>query len=139
MSDTNTYIFYIKIMEETIMKNNKFNVISQCFYGNRVETELTEKDIDMFILGILDERAYAGEKIDRTMVKFPSDNNLYLVYNKYSEMEAAGDKRRKPTAIISELGMTLYSRVIACRLDDNGEFTRLKDGDYEKIIKYLTK
>lgn len=121
------------------MKDNLFNVIAQCFYGNRVETELTEKDIDMFILGVMDKIAYTGEKIDRTIIKLPNADNLYIIYNKYSEEEEANYVDRQATVIIKELGLTLYSRAIACRINDNGEFTWLEDGDYEKIIEYFVK
>ena len=41
--------------------------------------------------------------------------------------------------IIPELNLTQYSRCIALRMDENGEFGSLQEGDGEFIEKYLAR
>lgn len=130
------------------MKNNNLiTIITQHYYGNRVGTEIDKDRIDAFILGNIDGEMCEGEKVDRTIINLPNAENLVLVYNKYFEEEELERKERifkkdnyvlKPSAIIEELGLTLYSKCIVCRVNNNGEFVNLKAGDYEKAIEYLT-
>ena len=85
--------------------------------------------------------------VDRTIVKIPNTDNLVIVYNKYFEENERKRKEDlfkndnyilKPTATIPEINLELYSRCIVCRVNDNGEFESLRDGDFKKFEQYLT-
>ena len=127
--------------------NNTISIVSQAFYGNRTGTEIAPEKLDRFILGYLDDYP-TDYPIDRTIVKIPNEDNIVLVYNKYKEAERRKDKEKyfkkneyilKPLATIPELNIEIYSRCIACRMNEYGEPESLQDGDYEKIVKYLAK
>lgn len=129
------------------MNKNMINIVAQAFYGNKVGTSIEVKNIDSFILGNLDGINASYEKVDRTIVKIPNTDNLVIVYNKYQEEDELKRKDElfknkdyilKPTATIPEINFELYSRCIVCRVNDNGEFESLRDGDFEKFEKYLT-
>ncbi len=128
-------------------KNNEsIRVIAQAFYGNRTGTEIKRKNIDRFILGYIDSSIVVNEPINRTVVAIPDTDNLVIVYNNYKEEKKLIEKEElfkdkgyelKPLAVIPELSIKLYSRCIACRMDENGELQSLQDGDVDKIIKYF--
>ena len=112
-------------------------IMSQAFYGNRMLTEIFVEDLDIFILGYLDrEIVNPAKKIDRTIINIP-DSNVVIVYNKYQEEIRSKCKDSKPLAIIPEKNITLYSRCIACRINDNGELVDLKPDDIEIVEKYF--
>lgn len=126
--------------------NDVIKIVAQAVYGNRVETEIDKKDVDKFILGYLDDSISVNEKIDRTIVNIPSEKNLVIVYNKYKEEKELNRKEElfnednyvlKPLAVIAEENIEIYSRCIACRIDENGELESLQNGDYEKLLNYL--
>lgn len=135
------------------MENNKNNknitIITQEFYGNRTMTEVKSENIDNFILGHLNEKydaKFFNEKIDRTIINIPN-TNLAIIYNKYQEdfrvalkakIYAETGYEAKPTAIIPEKNLKLYSRCIACRINENGNLDSIKDSDYSIITKYFT-
>lgn len=113
-------------------------ILSQAFYGNRTGTEVCPEDLDRFILGYLDDKMEVRKPIDRTMILVPETENVYLIYNKYQEEETLKDVRKyniKPLATIN--GQNIYSRVIACRIDENNEPQSLEIGDYEIVMPYL--
>lgn len=141
---------------------NIISIISQAFYGNRVETEIDREKVDAFILGHIDGDVNEWEKVDRTIINLPNLDGIVLVYNKHNEERVINrdiwvddkwdwldkewlEKTRqeelkyelKPTAIIPELDLTLYSKCIVCRVDENNNLVSLEDGDYEKFEKYL--
>lgn len=131
------------------MEENKIIVIvAQEFYGNLTMTEIKEKNMDDFILGHLDERYNAeffGDKIDRTIIDIPN-TNLVIIYNKYQEEERlelkaelfkGRENEAKATAIIPEKSLTIYSRCIVCRRNEDGSFDSIEDDDYNVITKYL--
>ena len=126
--------------------NNKANemitVMAQAFYGNRTITEVFADEIDMFLLGWLDSKLYKKytkpEDIKRIVVKIPKNDNLVLVYNQVEEDENVADHILE-TACIPEIGLTLHSRCFVCRIDENGNFKSLEDGDIDKFINYLSK
>ena len=128
------------------MKNEKntISIVAQAFYGNRMGTAVSREDIDRFILGYLGDELATEEPIDRTIIHVPNTDNLVIVYNKYFEEEERNRKDRllkeknyvlKPLAIIE--GTELYSRCIACRINEDGELDSLQKGDYEEIVKYF--
>ena len=125
---------------------NTINIIAQGFYGNRTGTSVKKDNIDRFILGYIDEDMRVTEKIDRTIIPVSNTNNIVIVYNKYQEEDAIAYKEEvfnkegyvlKPTVIISENNVELYSRCIVCRINDDGELESLHDGDYRKFVEYL--
>lgn len=131
------------------MSENKIiTIVAQEFYGNHTITEIKEKNIDDFILGHLDEKYNAeffGEKIDRTIINIPN-TKLVIIYNKYQEEDKLALKARvykdrenkvKPTAIIPEKDITIYSRCIVCRINEDGSFDSIEKSDYNIITKYL--
>ena len=126
--------------------NKNINVVAQAFYGNRTGTMINLDDVDSFILGNLDGINMPYEKVDRTIINLPNMDNVVIVYNKYQEEHDLKRKedlfknnnyKLKPTAIIPEYDMELYSRCIVCRINENGELESLQDGDYEKFVNYL--
>lgn len=126
--------------------NNTIKVIAQAFYGNRTETDIKKENLDMFILGYVDNSISTDEKIDRTIINVPNTDNIVIVYNKYQEEKELNRKNKlleknnyelKPLVIIPENNTKLYSRSIVCRMNKNGELESLQNGDNNKFIKYL--
>ena len=134
--------------ENTCKKSDYLTIIAQAFYGNRTMTEIRPEDMDRFILGYLDRSLEVREPIDRTIVRVPGTDGFVLVYNKYQEEKRLrrGEEllreegyEIKPLAIVPELNLTLYSRCIALRMNEQGEFGSLQEGDGEFIEKYLAR
>lgn len=128
------------------MKNELICIISQAFYGNRTGTEIRRENIDRFILGYQTDDFDVTEAIDRTVIHLPGSDNLVLVYNKYQEEERLEAKERalrednyilKPLASIPEMNLDIYSRCIVCRMNADGVFESLAEGDYEIWGRYL--
>jgi hypothetical protein len=129
------------------MTNNEtIFIISQAFYGNRTSTQIRREDIDRFILGYQSDDLTVTEPIDRTIIHLPGSDNLVLVYNKYQEEEQLEVKERalrednyilKPVASIPEANLDIYSRCIVCRMNTDGVFESLGEGDYEIWGRYL--
>ena len=128
------------------MKNELICIISQAFYGNRTGTEIRRENIDRFILGYQTDDFDVTEAIDRTVIHLPGSDNLVLVYNKYQEEERLKVKERalrednyviKPLAAIPELNLEIYSRCIVCRMNADGEFESLAEGDFKIWDRYL--
>ena len=128
-----------KIMEEIKMNNETLTIMAQAFYGNRTITTIRTDKIDSFILGYIDSSLMDGrDAIDRTIVKVPNTENLVIIYNKYEEDKCKEDEDvTKPTVIIPEKDLTLYSRCIACRLNDDDSFTDIEEEDINIINKYF--
>lgn len=125
------------------MKKNLLRIVAQGFYGNRTATEIDVENLDRFILGYVDNKTKVTEEIDRTIVKIPN-TDIVIIYNKYAEerrlkkLEKLGVRQEtNPLAIISEKNLEIYSRCIACRMNENRELKGLEEKDYEVIVKYL--
>ena len=121
-------------------------ILAQAFYGNRTMTEIRPEDMDRFVLGYLDSSLAVSEQIDRTIVHIPGSDNLVLVYNRYQEEQRLEEGEKllreenyeiKPLAVIPEIGLTLFSRCIALRMNEDGSFASLWDGDSRILTKYL--
>lgn len=128
------------------MKNELICIISQAFYGNRTGTEIRRENIDRFILGYQTDDFDVTEAIDRTVIHLPGSDNLVLVYNEYQEEERLKVKERalrednyviKPLAAIPELNLEIYSRCIVCRMNADGVFESLAEGDFKIWDRYL--
>lgn len=127
--------------------NNTIRVITQAFYGNKMETDIKKENIDRFILGYIDNSITINKKVDRTIVKIPNTDNIIIIYNKYQEEEELNRKNEllsnnnyvlNPLVIIPEHNIKIYSRCIACRINENGELESIQNEDYEKLVKYLS-
>ena len=128
----------LKERKQIIMKNdvntNKEKtiiIVTQQFYGNKVIVEIKERNLDNFVLGLIAEESEIGFDItelfpkDRTIVKIPNSENLYLIYNKYTF-----------SAYIPELNFKLYSRCIICKIE-NGVYKDITANDLPLFMKYL--
>ena len=135
-------------------KNDQIAILIQQFYGNRTMTFINPDEFDAIMLGCLDkkwfEERHDREKIDRTIIRVPDTENVVLVYNKYQEEERLKELqhfiqevyknryRFNPSAVIPEMGIVLYSRCIACRINEDGALISLEKEDYPKVVQYLT-
>lgn len=135
-------------------------IVAQQFYGNRTGTEISKKDINFFLKGILSPELFPGEDktVDRKIVKIPGTDNLVIVYDQNQENEYVnvvfpaqyakdGEEYKKRTGRemtmhvsceIPEIGFKIHTRCFACRIDENGELKSLEDGDSEKYIRCFT-
>lgn len=118
----------------TTMKK-PIRILAQAFYGNRTATDIYPEEIDSFILGYLDGKIRDNDLIDRSIINIP-ESDIVIVYNKYQEERKSAIDGAKPLAIIPEK-MNIYSRCIACRIDENGEFIDLKPEDTDVVEKYF--
>ncbi len=123
-------------------------ILAQAFYGNRTQTYISPEDMDRFILGYLDSSLEVIEPVDRTIIHIPGSDDLVLVYNKYQEEDSLKEREQilkqenyemKPLAVIPEIGLKLYSRCIALRMNEDGSFSSLQDGDSRILVKYLSR
>lgn len=131
---------------QDIRKKSIF-IIAQAYYGNRTGTYIKSSRIDQFIMdGSTGDEWNPRLPIDRTVVRIPGAPHIVLIYNRFMEVCKLERKRAlwkddehklKPTAVIPEIGLTLYSRVIACRMDEHGWLKSLEEGDGDVICKYL--
>ena len=130
------------------MKNERISIISQAFYGNRTGTELRGESIDRFILGYQTDGVTPRLPIDRSIIRLPGTKKVVLIYNKYFEAEWLEKKDRalrednyeiKPLAIIPELDLKIFSRCIACRMNDDGKLESIKEEDFCVLDRYLAR
>lgn len=126
---------------------NTIRVMAQAFYGNRTETDIERENLDRFILGYIDNDIAIDGKIDRTIINIPNADNIVIIYNKYQEEKELNKKKElldnnnyelKPLAVIPEHAIEIYSRCIACRMNEDGELESLQNEDYKKLVKYLS-
>ena len=132
--------------EKASQMSDPLIILAQAFYGNRTMTEIRPEDMDRFVLGYLDSSLEISEPIDRTVVRIPGSDSLVLVYNRYQEEERLKEGEKllreenyeiKPLAVIPEINLTLYSRCIALRMNEDGSFASLQEGDSRILVKYL--
>jgi len=127
-------------------KDELIFVIVQAFYGNRTGTEIRPSQIDGLILGYVPPFETIRRPIDRTIIRLPGSTQVVLIYNRFQEEEALAKKARyweedryelKPLAVVPELNLELYSRCLACRMDEDGNLKSLKPEDRETMLKHL--
>ena len=132
-------------------RNDLIEIIAQAFYGNRTGTRISAEEVDAFILGYLDSTLFGDEAAaraatSRQAIYVPGTKDVVLLYNKDEEAERLEDKERyfqqdgyvlKPLAAIPELGVEIYSRCIACRMDKDGKLQSLQPEDYRAVMQYL--
>ena len=129
-------------------KADLIEIISQAFYGNRTGVEIRKDRIDRFILGYQTDDVPISRPVDRTIVRVPHSDGIVLIYNRYQEEERRHDKQKawekdryelKPLATIPEIGLEIYSRCIACRMNATGEFQSIRNEDFSILQQYLAK
>ena len=136
------------------MKEDFIYIITQCFYGNRTGTEIKRNDAKRFIRGwqISVPDSFISDVELRT-IPVPGDENIVIVYDQtqeneylHSDLARLAEERLKEfgeyphyyiTCSIPELGVELHTRCFACRIDGNGVFQSLEDGDEDKFIDYF--
>ena len=104
-----------------------------------------ERDIDLMMSEAPSMTVCGQIPIDRTYVRFPDADNLFLLYNRYQEerhlkldVEYRGkDRDADPLVIIPEENLQIHSRCMVVRKDDSGNIEDLREGDLESIQKYL--
>ena len=134
-------------------RDGYISVITQCCLGSRAKVQITRDDVKRFISNILapvPDSVFSDMEL-RT-ITVPGDKNIVIVYDKTREDEYLNgtlpeyydDYRRRPgvelpkeTCSIPEIGFELHTRCLACRIDENGVFQSLEDGDEEKFIDYF--
>lgn len=130
-------IYNVKKGEKAMNNINDIRVLAQAFYGNRTIVDIDIDDIDRFVLGYLDDSLKITKNIDRTIIRVPDSDDIVFIYNKYQEEEKRNNENKNPTVIIPENNITLYSRCIACRMDENGDFYSLDESDCDTVFKYF--
>ena len=130
------------------------SIITQCYYGNRTGTEIRRDNVKSFIRGCLAPELFddSGD-VELKTIPVPGDENIVIVYDLTRENEKlnsdqaqSAEEHRKEfgsypryyvTCSIPELGVELHTRCFACRIDRDGVFQSLEDGDEEKFIDYF--
>lgn len=121
--------------------------------SNRTGQEVRPDDIDYFLRGIClspyrdkltpqDEAIIrfheAEEPVDRQIIRVPDCEEIVIVYDRAQEENAVREGKTKfITCNIPEMNIKLHTRCFACRMDENGTFKSLEDGDGEKYVKYF--
>ncbi len=126
-------------------------IVAQGGYGNRTGTEIRRDEINCLLKGVLSPELFPGEDetVDRRIIRVPGSDNVVIVYDQNQEDEYMnvkfpqilaedGSKYFEETGreltpwvscSIPEAGVELRSRCFACRIDENGEFQSIEDGD----------
>lgn len=135
-------------------KKSLISIITQCFYGNRTGTEINRDDVKGFIRGwqIPVSEDYVRD-VELKTIHVPGDKHVIIVYDQTAENEYLNvefpqyakeyrekydeELQMKATCSIPELGIELHTRCFACRIDKNGVFQSLEDGDEDKFIEYF--
>ena len=125
---------------------NEITVIAQALYGNRTMIEIDPRQIGYIIDGWLNISLAESKDYSEELayISLP-ETECVLVYNKVKEKEQLQEKKRlmdeenyslRPLAVIPQSDMEIYSRCLVCRIDENGQFLSVQEGD-ENIFKYL--
>ena len=122
-------------------------VMAQAIQANRSAVEIHEKEIDGLLQGCpFDPPEDLRFPVDRTIVKIPETEDLFLMYNKFQEgaMKMIKDElllmneyQLRPMAVIIAEDLIVYSRCIVLRMDEEGHIGSLHEEDVPKVIKYL--
>lgn len=120
--------------------SNSIRVVVQGFYGNRTSLIIGQGNLDRVLQGVLSDEFSLDYDIDRTIIEVPDTDGLVIIYNKYQEEDTRKSRyfnEERPLCAIPEKGVKIYSRCIACRLDESGEPVSIKYEDYDIILKYF--
>lgn len=104
-----------------------------------------ERDIDIMMSEAPSATVCGQIPIDRTYVRIPDADNLFLLYNHYQEERhlkldekyGGSDRNMEPLIIIPEENLQIHSRCMLVRKDDSGNIEDLREGDLKYIQKYL--
>ena len=130
------------------MRNNLIRVMTQEFYGNRVETKIEKDLIDWFILGwVGEEGAKNGKRLGddeflaREEINIPNTDYVMIYNPKMEEFRIddikSGLEKDYILGYIPEKGINIYSKCLICRRGKDGELESLVGDDFEKVKAYL--
>lgn len=137
---------YAAMPKEEKLKQDVIHVMVQAFYGNRVITMVDTKDVDRLIHG---NPTYMDMEVDRRTIHIPDHENLVILYDAKEEKRlrerfAMLMKERvtesggpKPLCVIPQYDVQIYSRPLACRMDENGKLLSIEEEDIEIICRYF--
>ena len=137
---------YAAIPKVEKAKQDVIYVMVQAFYGNRVITMVDTKDVDRLIHGYLMDM---DVKADRKTVCLPDHENLVILYDAKEEKrqrerfemmrKECSDHSRgpKPLCVIPQYDLQIYSRPLACRMDESGKLLSIEEEDIEIICRYF--
>lgn len=112
----------------------QITIVDHSCYRSREITDMTADEVKRLI------------RQNWTIVHIPNAEHIVLLYDRTAE-----ERRRahmalfadgyvpKTTAVIPSLNLTLYSRCIVCRMDDDGEPQSIRKQDYQYFMSYLSK
>lgn len=127
-------------------KQDVIHVMVQAFHGNCVITMVDTEDVDRLIHGDL---TYMDMEVDRKTIHIPDHENLVILYDageekRLRERFAKLMKERvtesggpKPLCVIPQYDVQIYSRPLACRMDENGKLLSIEEEDIEIICRYF--
>ena len=101
--------------EENKVMKNYISIITQCFYGNRVATEIKRENVKFFLAGILSPELFPGEyeTVDVKTVNVPGTQNIVIVYDQNQENNRIDDEETEYiTCEIPEIGLKLHTRCL---------------------------
>lgn len=86
-------------------------------------------------------------KTDRTFIRVPHSNGLFVVYNRHQEkwhMKNIDKEKRyglcrnpEPIILIPEMNLRIYSRCLLVRMNEHGQLENLRESDYDMVKAYL--
>ena len=128
--------------QEEALGKETISIVTQCFYGNRTSSVIRREDVKYFIRGWQSRDSFADDDVrdvELMTIPVPSDENIVIVYDQTKETRKLNSdySHNYITCSIPELGVELHSRCFACRIDENGVFQSLRDGDEAKFIDYF--
>ena len=124
-------------------------VLEPCFRRcDRMYVDFHDKrEPDMALSEAPSMTALGKIKADRTFVRLPNTENLYLIYNRYQEERCLKGREKgeelgrfrgdSPIVSIPENDLHIYSRSLVVRMNTSGAIEDLQDGDIDKIRPFL--
>ena len=108
-------------------------------------TPFDQKDIDMLMSAAPSMTAMGQLRTDKTFVRVPHTDNLFLLYNRFQEewfLQTHNDsefsgKKITPVIAIPEEHLEVCSRCLIVRKDNSGQIINLQEGDLEKVKEYM--
>lgn len=130
-------------------------IVAQQFYGNRTATEIRRDEVDYFLQGM--PSLPKAKPVDRRVVKVPNSDHVVIVYDQNQEDEYVNiefpefyakecaeyqehtgkELTMHVSCEIPELNFKIHTRCFACRIDHDGVFQSLADGDGKFVTKYF--
>ena len=135
-------------------------IIAQHFYGNLTGTEIRREHINHSLVGNLNPKLFPNDDKDvvRKVIHLPGAEHIVVLYDQTQEDRYVNvsfpecyardaEEYRKHTGrelkmqvscVIPELDITLHTRCIACRMNENGEPEDIRPEDFDIVARYFT-